>query len=195
MDGEAWWPAIHGVAKTRTRLSNFTSTKKKKKSASVPYIKRTWSFLVHMYIRKYTNKTSVNTSDSKESTNLPHSHSVQSGRGGGLKLIRYTWKRKILQKFSLLDRRFLHATGAGKRKCWIQRRGRKSLVIPTQSDSTRNYIFGSSDLSVRGGMQETFQQKWWKGKVVSDCLDPLIMWIMTKKLAFWGRTSVTERRA
>ena len=26
MDGEAWWTAVHGVAKSRTRLSNFTFT-------------------------------------------------------------------------------------------------------------------------------------------------------------------------
>ena len=26
MDGGAWWAAIHGVAKSRTRLSNFTLT-------------------------------------------------------------------------------------------------------------------------------------------------------------------------
>ena len=26
MDGEAWWATIHGVAKSRTRLSNFTFT-------------------------------------------------------------------------------------------------------------------------------------------------------------------------
>ena len=26
MDGGAWWAAVHGVAKTRTRLSDFTST-------------------------------------------------------------------------------------------------------------------------------------------------------------------------
>ena len=26
MDGEAWWDAVHGVAKSRTRLSNFTFT-------------------------------------------------------------------------------------------------------------------------------------------------------------------------
>ena len=26
MDGEAWWAAVHGVAKSRTRLSNFTLT-------------------------------------------------------------------------------------------------------------------------------------------------------------------------
>ena len=26
MDGGAWWTAVHGVAKTRTRLSNFTFT-------------------------------------------------------------------------------------------------------------------------------------------------------------------------
>ena len=26
MDGEAWWAAIHGVAKSRTRLSDFTFT-------------------------------------------------------------------------------------------------------------------------------------------------------------------------
>ena len=26
MDGGAWWAAIHGVAKSRTRLSNFTFT-------------------------------------------------------------------------------------------------------------------------------------------------------------------------
>ena len=110
--------------------------------------------------------------------------------GAGLKLIRYTWKRKNLQKFSLLDRRFFHATGAGERKCWIHRRGRKSLVTPTQSDSTRNYIFGSSDLSVRGGgMQEPFQQKRWKRKVVSDCPDPLIMWIMTKETCILRKDS------
>ena len=24
MEGEAWWAAVHGVAKSRTRLSNFT---------------------------------------------------------------------------------------------------------------------------------------------------------------------------
>ena len=24
MDGEAWWAAVHGVAKSRTRLSDFT---------------------------------------------------------------------------------------------------------------------------------------------------------------------------
>ena len=24
MDGEAWWAAVHGVTKSRTRLSNFT---------------------------------------------------------------------------------------------------------------------------------------------------------------------------
>ena len=26
MDGEAWWAAVHGVAKSRTQLSNFTFT-------------------------------------------------------------------------------------------------------------------------------------------------------------------------
>ena len=26
MDGEAWWAAVHGVAKSQTRLSNFTFT-------------------------------------------------------------------------------------------------------------------------------------------------------------------------
>ena len=26
MDGGAWWAAVHGVAKSRTRLSNFTFT-------------------------------------------------------------------------------------------------------------------------------------------------------------------------
>ena len=26
MDGEAWWAAVHGVAKSRTRLSDFTLT-------------------------------------------------------------------------------------------------------------------------------------------------------------------------
>ena len=26
MDGEAWWAALHGVAKSRTRLSDFTFT-------------------------------------------------------------------------------------------------------------------------------------------------------------------------
>ena len=26
MDGGAWWAAVHGVTKSRTRLSNFTST-------------------------------------------------------------------------------------------------------------------------------------------------------------------------
>ena len=26
MDGGAWWAAIHGVARSRTRLSNFTFT-------------------------------------------------------------------------------------------------------------------------------------------------------------------------
>ena len=26
MDGGAWWGTVHGVAKTRTRLSNFTFT-------------------------------------------------------------------------------------------------------------------------------------------------------------------------
>ena len=26
MDGGAWWAAVHGVAKVRTRLSNFTFT-------------------------------------------------------------------------------------------------------------------------------------------------------------------------
>ena len=26
MDGGAWWAAVHGVAKSRTRLSNFTLT-------------------------------------------------------------------------------------------------------------------------------------------------------------------------
>ena len=26
MDGGAWWPAVHGVAKSRTQLSDFTST-------------------------------------------------------------------------------------------------------------------------------------------------------------------------
>ena len=26
MDGGAWWAAVHGVVKTRTRLSNFTFT-------------------------------------------------------------------------------------------------------------------------------------------------------------------------
>ena len=26
MDGEAWWAAVHGVAKTHTRLSDFTFT-------------------------------------------------------------------------------------------------------------------------------------------------------------------------
>lgn len=99
-----------------------------------------------------------------------------------VKLIRFMWARKNLQKSSLPDRRFLHATGAGERKGWIQRWGRNSLVIPAQSDITRNYIFGSSNLSVRGGgKQEPFQQKRWKGKVVCDCPDPLIMWIMAEE--------------
>ena len=26
MDGEAWWAAVHGVAKSRTQLSDFTFT-------------------------------------------------------------------------------------------------------------------------------------------------------------------------
>ena len=26
MDGGAWWPAVHGVAKNQTRLSDFTFT-------------------------------------------------------------------------------------------------------------------------------------------------------------------------
>jgi len=26
MDGEAWWAAVHGVVKSRARLSDFTST-------------------------------------------------------------------------------------------------------------------------------------------------------------------------
>ena len=26
MDGEAWWAAVHGVAKSQTQLSNFTFT-------------------------------------------------------------------------------------------------------------------------------------------------------------------------
>ena len=26
MEGGAWWPAVHGVAKSQTRLSNFTFT-------------------------------------------------------------------------------------------------------------------------------------------------------------------------
>ena len=26
MDGEAWWTAVHGIAKSQTRLSNFTFT-------------------------------------------------------------------------------------------------------------------------------------------------------------------------
>ena len=26
MDGEAWWAAVHGVGKSRTRLSDFTFT-------------------------------------------------------------------------------------------------------------------------------------------------------------------------
>ena len=26
MDGGAWWAAVHGIAKSRTRLSNFTFT-------------------------------------------------------------------------------------------------------------------------------------------------------------------------
>ena len=26
MDGEAWWAAVHGIAKSRTRLGNFTLT-------------------------------------------------------------------------------------------------------------------------------------------------------------------------
>ena len=26
MDGQTWWVAVHGVAKSRTRLSNFTFT-------------------------------------------------------------------------------------------------------------------------------------------------------------------------
>ena len=26
MDGRAWWATVHGVAKSRTRLSNFTFT-------------------------------------------------------------------------------------------------------------------------------------------------------------------------
>ena len=27
MDGEAWWATVHGVTKSRTRLSDFTSLK------------------------------------------------------------------------------------------------------------------------------------------------------------------------
>lgn len=137
-----------------------------------------------MCIQKLTNKTSMKTSDSKESANLPHSHPLQTGKKKkkGVKLIRFMWARKNLQKSSLPDRRFLQATGAGERKGWIQRWGRNSLVIPAQSDTTRNYNFGSSNLSVReGGKQEPFQQKRWKGKVVCDCPDPLIMWIMAEE--------------
>ena len=29
MDGGAWWATVHGVAKSQTRLSNFTFTNKK----------------------------------------------------------------------------------------------------------------------------------------------------------------------
>ena len=36
MDGGAWWAAVHGVAKTRTRLSNFTFTHWRRKWQPTP---------------------------------------------------------------------------------------------------------------------------------------------------------------
>ena len=36
MDGGAWWAAVHGVAKSWTRLSNFTHFQKTKIMASGP---------------------------------------------------------------------------------------------------------------------------------------------------------------
>ena len=36
MDGGAWWAAVHGVAKSRTRLSNFTFIHWRRKWQSTP---------------------------------------------------------------------------------------------------------------------------------------------------------------
>ena len=36
MDGEAWWAAVHGVAKSQTRLSNFTFTHWRRKWQLTP---------------------------------------------------------------------------------------------------------------------------------------------------------------
>ena len=36
MDGGAWWAAVHGVAKSRTRLSDFTFTRWKRKWQPTP---------------------------------------------------------------------------------------------------------------------------------------------------------------
>ena len=36
MDGGAWWAAVHGVAKSRTRLSNFTFTHWRRKWQPTP---------------------------------------------------------------------------------------------------------------------------------------------------------------
>ena len=36
MDGGAWWATVHGVAKSRTRLNDFTSTLWRRKWQSTP---------------------------------------------------------------------------------------------------------------------------------------------------------------
>ena len=36
MDGGAWWAAVHGVAEGRTRLSNFTFTRRRRKWQPTP---------------------------------------------------------------------------------------------------------------------------------------------------------------
>ena len=50
MDGEAWWAIVHGVAKSRTRLRDFTSTSTESQGASLvaqlvknlPAMQETW---------------------------------------------------------------------------------------------------------------------------------------------------------
>ena len=50
MDGEAWWALVHGVAKSRTRLRDFTSTSTESQGASLvaqlvknlPAMQETW---------------------------------------------------------------------------------------------------------------------------------------------------------
>ena len=56
MDGEAWWATVHGVAKSRTRLSDFTSlTEGKDQEYEVKEIVCFLSQFTWLYTTKWLN--------------------------------------------------------------------------------------------------------------------------------------------
>ena len=76
MDGGAWWAAVHGVAKSRTRLSDFTFSfhfhALEKEMATTPVFlpaeSQGWESLVDCHLRGHTE------SDTTEATYLQQQH-------------------------------------------------------------------------------------------------------------------------